>query len=110
MIADEIYRQLGRGTSVVRAAFGRRQFDNLTVAATGAAVGLAPSLAEDEAFAREQADKIDTFAARKLRQLTPGEFMGMFYASVEQDAWLLYLHGAALGLVVGGVHLTLFGW
>jgi hypothetical protein len=36
--------------------------------------------------------------------------MEMFYASVEQDAWLLYLHGAALGLVVGASHLVLFGW
>lgn len=42
--------------------------------------------------------------------LSPGEFMEMFYASVEQDAWLLYLHGAVLGLGVGAVHLLLFGW
>ncbi|MBB5913827.1 uncharacterized membrane protein YheB (UPF0754 family) [Nocardia transvalensis] len=110
LIADEIHRQLGRSTSMVRAAFGRRQFDNLKVGAAGAAVGLAPSLVEDEAFALEQAKKIDEFAARKLKQLTPGEFMEMFYASVEQDAWLLYLHGALLGLAVGGVHLVLFGW
>jgi hypothetical protein len=34
----------------------------------------------------------------------------MFYASVEQDAWLLYVHGGLLGLLVGGVHLLLFGW
>ncbi|MFI5778377.1 hypothetical protein [Nocardia sp. NPDC051570] len=110
LISDEIHRQLGPTTSMVRMAFGRRQFDNLTIGAAGAAVGLAPSLAEDEQFAREQAGQIDVFATRKLRQLTPGEFMEMFYASVEQDAWLLYLHGAALGLFVGGVHLLLFGW
>lgn len=110
LISDEIHRQLGRTTSVVRAAFGRRQFDNLKVGAAGAAVGLAPSLVEDADFIREQAEKIDEFAARKLQQLTPGEFMEMFYASVEQDAWLLYLHGAALGLLVGATHLLLFGW
>ncbi|MBF6328831.1 hypothetical protein [Nocardia transvalensis] len=110
LISDEIHRQLGPTTSMVRAAFGRRQFDNLKVGAAGAAVGLAPSLVEDEEFALEQAKKIDEFATRKLQQLTPGEFMEMFYASVEQDAWLLYLHGAALGLAVGAVHLVLFGW
>lgn len=110
LISDEIHRQLGRTTSVVRAAFGRRQFDNLKVGAAGAAVGLAPTLVEDADFIREQAEKIDEFAARKLQQLTPGEFMEMFYASVEQDAWLLYLHGAALGLLVGATHLLLFGW
>ncbi|MCX0270365.1 hypothetical protein NLM24_06535 [Nocardia zapadnayensis] len=110
LISDEIHRQLGRTTSVVRAAFGRRQFDNLKVGAAGAAVGLAPSLVEDADFIREQAENIDDFAARKLQQLTPGEFMEMFYASVEQDAWLLYLHGAALGLLVGATHLVIFGW
>ncbi|QIS23823.1 hypothetical protein [Nocardia terpenica] len=110
LIAEEIHHQLGRSTSVVRMAFGRRQFDNLKVGAAGAAVGLAPGLVEDEEFAREQAEKIDAFAARKLQRLTPGEFMEVFYASVEQDAWLLYLHGAVLGLAVGGVHLVLFGW
>ncbi|WP_216900907.1 hypothetical protein [Nocardia alni] len=110
LISDEIQRQLGPTTGVVRVAFGRRQFDNLKVGAAGAAVGLAPTLVADEAFAMEQAKKIDEFATRKLQQLTPGEFMEMFYASVEQDAWLLYLHGALLGLVVGGVHMVLFGW
>ncbi|WP_328389559.1 hypothetical protein [Nocardia sp. NBC_00416] len=110
LISDEIHRQLGRTTSVVRAAFGRRQFDNLKVGAAGAAVGLAPSLVEDADFIREQAENIDEFAARKLQQLTPGEFMEMFYASIEQDAWLLYLHGAALGLLVGATHLLVFGW
>ncbi|MEV0029059.1 hypothetical protein [Nocardia sp. NPDC050793] len=110
LISEEIHRQLGPTHSMVRAAFGKRQFDNLTVGAAGAAVGLAPSMVEDEEFAREQAKKIDEFAARKLQQLSPGEFMEMFYASVEQDAWLLYLHGAVLGLAVGAAHLVLFGW
>lgn len=110
LISAEIHRQLGPTTSMVRAAFGKRQFDNLTIGAAGAAVGLAPSLVEDEAFALEQAKMIDEFAARKLQQLSPGEFMEMFYASVEQDAWLLYLHGAVLGLAVGGAHLLIFGW
>ncbi|WP_431953774.1 hypothetical protein [Nocardia lijiangensis] len=110
LISEEIHRQLGPTHSMVRAAFGRRQFDNLKVGAAGAAVALAPSMVEDEEFAREQAKKIDEFAARKLQQLSPGEFMEMFYASVEQDAWLLYLHGAVLGLAVGAAHLLLFGW
>src|SRR5690606_41877588 len=105
-----IHRQLGRTTSMVRAAFGRRQFDNLKVGAAGAAVGLAPTLVEDAEFTEQQAKKIDEFAARKLKQLTPGEFMELFYASVERDDWMLYVHGGLLGVVVGGVHLLLFGW
>ncbi|WP_067695539.1 hypothetical protein [Nocardia jejuensis] len=110
LISQEIHKQLGPTHSMVRTMFGKRQFDNLTIGATTAAVGLAPSLVQDEEFARTQAKTIEEFAARKLKLLTPGEFMEMFYASVEQDAWLLYLHGAVLGLAVGGVHLALFGW
>ncbi|MET7770411.1 hypothetical protein [Nocardia sp. NPDC005366] len=110
VVSDEIHRQLGPTTSMVRAAFGKRQFDNLKVGAAGAAVGLAPRMVQDEELTLEQAKTIDEFAARKLQLLSPGEFMEMFYASVEQDAWLLYLHGAVLGLVVGAAHLAIFGW
>ncbi|WP_297626729.1 hypothetical protein [Nocardia sp.] len=110
VVTAEIQHQLGPTRSIVQAALGARRFDRLNSAAVDAAVALAPSLIADEGFMREQARKIDEFAARKLRLLTPGEFMEMFYASVEQDAWLLYLHGALLGLVVGATHLLLFGW
>ncbi|RMI34054.1 hypothetical protein [Nocardia stercoris] len=110
LISEEIHRQLGVTKNVVRTVFGARQFDNLKVGAAGVAVSLAPTVVSDEEFAREQAHKIDEFAARKLRDLSPGEFMEMFYAAVEQDAWLLYVHGAVLGLGVGIIHLVLFGW
>ncbi|MFF0541380.1 hypothetical protein ACFYTF_00910 [Nocardia thailandica] len=110
VVSEEIHRQLGATTFMVRAAMGKKQFENLATAGAGAGISLAPSMVEDEQFALAQAKKIDDFAGRKLRQLTPGEFMEMFYASVEQDAWLLYLHGGALGLVVGAVHLLTFGW
>ncbi|UFS95943.1 hypothetical protein [Nocardia huaxiensis] len=109
IISDEIHRQLGPATGIVRAAFGRERFDNLKSGAVTAAVSLTPSLVEDEEFAKAQAKKIGEFAGRKLRSLSPGEFMEMFYASIEQDAWLIYLHGAVLGLAVGAAHLLLFG-
>jgi len=44
-----------------------------------------------------------------LRELPPREFVELLYCAVEQDAWLLYLHGGALGAVVGLVHLVVFG-
>ncbi|MFC9664640.1 hypothetical protein ACFVJ5_30785 [Nocardia sp. NPDC127606] len=109
VISAEIHHQLGPTRSMVRMAFGESRFDSLEIGAVDAAVGLAPSLVEDREFAHEQAAKINEFAARKFQLLTPGEFMEMFYASVEQDAWLLYLHGALLGLMVGATHVALFG-
>ena len=107
VVSEEIHKQLGATAFVVRAALGKKQFENLAVSGAGAGVLSARTMIEDEQFVLEQAKKIDDFAARKLRTLTPGEFMEMFYASVEQDAWLLYLHGGALGIGVGALHLAL---
>ncbi|MFD3462331.1 hypothetical protein ACFWVM_21690 [Nocardia fluminea] len=110
VVSEEIHRQLGATAFMVRAALGKKQFENLAVSGAGAGLVSARTMIEDEQFVLEQAKKIDDFAARKLRTLTPGEFMEMFYASVEQDAWLLYLHGGALGIGVGALHLLTFGW
>ncbi|GGK54251.1 hypothetical protein [Nocardia camponoti] len=110
VVAEEIHKQLGPAAFMVRAAIGKKGYENLASAGAGAGFSMAPAMVDDEAFVAEQAKKIDEFAARKLRKLTPGEFMEMFYAAVEQDAWLLYLHGGALGIAVGAIHLLTFGW
>ena len=69
----------------------------------------APTLLSDDDFTREEAHKIDTYATEKLRSLPADEFGEMLYAAVEQDAWLLYVHGAVLGILVGAVHILVFG-
>ncbi|MFE7723823.1 hypothetical protein ACFU44_32905 [Nocardia rhizosphaerihabitans] len=110
VVAEEIQHQLGPAAFMVRAAIGRKGYDNLAISGAGAGMSLAPEMVDDEKFVLEQAKKIDKFADRKLQKLTPGEFMEMFYAAVEQDAWLLYVHGGVLGVVVGAIHLLTFGW
>jgi hypothetical protein len=72
-------------------------------------MGVAPRLLENVAFTEKQAEKIDAFCTEKLRELPPEEFMEMLYSAVEQDAWLLYVHGGFLGLFVGLIHLGIFG-
>ena len=47
--------------------------------------------------------------SEKLRQVPPAKFGEMLYAAVEQDAWLLYVHGGALGVLVGAAHILIFG-
>jgi hypothetical protein len=42
--------------------------------------------------------------------MSPGEFMELLYSTVEQDAWLLYVHGGFMGIFVGASHLLIFGW
>jgi hypothetical protein len=75
-----------------------------------AAVELAPGLLSFDEFSERRAKKIEVFATEKFRALPPHEFAEMLYSAIEQDAWLLYVHGGLLGVVVGAVHLLLFGW
>jgi hypothetical protein len=110
VLTKEIASILGPAGSVVRAAVGAREFDAIQAgAAGGVAVELAPVLAQDEEFTKAQSGRIEKFCTEKLRALSPGEFMDMLYSAIEQDAWLLYAHGAFLGIFVGALHLLVFG-
>jgi hypothetical protein len=75
-----------------------------------AAVELAPGLLTFDEFSDRRAKKIEVFATEKFRALPPHEFAEMLYSAIEQDAWLLYVHGGLLGVVVGAIHLLIFGW
>jgi hypothetical protein len=68
----------------------------------------APALYEPE-LTEAQAKRIEEFSTEKLRQVPPAKFGEMLYAAVEQDAWLLYVHGGALGVLVGAAHILIFG-
>ena len=52
---------------------------------------------------------VETFATEKFRALPPDKFGEMLYSAIEQDAWLLYAHGGLLGILVGAVHILVFG-
>ncbi len=108
-LTDEIDRILGRMKPVVRVAVGDRRLDAIRNGSTSSAIAVVPTLSGNEDFSRAQADKLDRLCAQKLRELPPREFIALLYCAVEQDAWLLYAHGGALGAVIGLVHLAVFG-
>ena len=109
VLAEEVSRILGPMKSMLRVAVGAREFDSILTGSGGAALDMAPKLMDDTEFNKVQSEKIDKFATQKLREMAPADFMEMLYAAIEQDAWLLYLHGGLLGVVVGAVHLLIFG-
>ncbi len=109
ILADEISRILGPIKSMVRVAVGSTEFEAIKHGAGTVALDMAPRMISDAEFSKAQAEKLDKFATQKLRELRPGEFMEMLYAAIEQDAWLLYVHGGLLGIVVGAVHILIFG-
>ncbi|MGI8677104.1 MAG: hypothetical protein ACR2LX_00160 [Jatrophihabitans sp.] len=108
-LLKEVDEILGPVRALVRVAVGTREFEAIRGDTTGAAVGVVPMLVDDLEFNQRQAVKIDSFCTTKLRELPPEEFMEMLYSAVEQDAWLLYAHGGLLGIIVGVIHLIVFG-
>jgi hypothetical protein len=109
VLSKEINGLLGPITSMVRVAVGSSEFDNISSGAGTAVLEVAPGVVQEAQFSKGQAEKIHRFCTEKLRALPPKQFMDMLYSAIEQDAWLLYAHGGALGIVVGAVHILLFG-
>ncbi len=108
-VAEEADRILGSVPMAVGRSVGVVHVDVLQRKAGVAVVDFAPTVFQDEKFNRKKARKIEKFATEKFRQLPPAEFAEMLYAAIEQDAWLLYVHGGALGVLVGGLHILIFG-
>lgn len=94
---------------MIRIAIGSRRLDAIRIGSAATALATIPALADDAEFNRTQADKLDKLCTQKLRDLPPRDFVDLLYSAIEQDAWLLYLHGAVLGIAVGASHLAIFG-
>lgn len=105
----EIKRILGPFRTVARTAVGAAEFDSLQVEGLKSALDLAPVVLDDAEFVKTQAAKVEQFASKKLQELPPAEFMDLIYSAIEQDAWLLYVHGGLLGVIVGAAHIAIFG-
>lgn len=109
VMMPEVDQIVGPVRTLVRAAVGGQEFEAIRTSTANTAIDFAPRILEDVEFTEKQSQKIDAFCTEKLRELPPEEFMEMLYSAVEQDAWLLYAHGGLLGIVVGAVHLMIFG-
>ncbi|CAM3705734.1 hypothetical protein [Smaragdicoccus niigatensis] len=106
----EVNRMLGPLLPLARMGSGSKEFDaTLEYAGATLAMEMQPWLVDDLEFNRETAAKIKTLCTEKLRELPPDEFVEMLYVAIEQDAWLLYAHGGLLGILVGAVHILIFG-
>ncbi|CAM3979983.1 hypothetical protein [Smaragdicoccus niigatensis] len=105
----EVHHVLGPLMPAIRQAVGGKEFEQIKAGAGTAALGMADVLTKDEDFLAMQADFIEEFATQKLRELPPDEFGEILLAAIEQDAWLLYAHGGLLGIVVGAIHILIFG-
>lgn len=107
-VGEEADRVIGPIMTLARKSFGLVDVAGIERRVATELLDFAPALYEPELTAA-QAARIEEFSTEKLRQVPPTKFGEMLYAAIEQDAWLLYVHGGLLGIVVGAFHILIFG-
>jgi uncharacterized membrane protein YheB (UPF0754 family) len=100
---------VGPARLAVRAALGPQQYERIRAAIVREAAGVAPAVLADSQFSRGQARRIRDFIGRQMRQMGPDDFVQLLRSAIKQDEWLLFVHGAVLGVAAGLVHLAIFG-
>jgi uncharacterized membrane protein YheB (UPF0754 family) len=104
-----IDRAAGPARAAVRVAVGAREYDSIreSVAQEAATQTMTPF--RDPEFSRRQSEKIRRLFAERTRELPPRDFVEMLRAAIKEDEWMLYLHGAVMGLGGGILHVLIFG-
>jgi hypothetical protein len=102
-------RAAGPYRAAVRIVIGPDRFDRIgdEVARQAADRTIIPF--RDPAFGEQQAGRIRELVAKRTRELPPRDFVEMMRAAIKEDEWMLYAHGAVMGLAGGFLHLLLFG-
>jgi uncharacterized membrane protein YheB (UPF0754 family) len=104
-----IDRAAGPARAAVRVAVGTREYDSIRDSVAQEAVGYTMTPFRDPEFSRHQSDQIRKLIAARTRELPSRDFVEMLRAAIKEDEWMLYLHGAVMGLAGGLVHLAIFG-
>lgn len=99
----------GPARGAVRVAVGAARFDTIRDSVAREAVGRTLTPFKDRAFSQRQAEKIRVLVATRTKELPPRDFVEMMRAAIKEDEWMLYAHGAIMGLAGGFLHLWLFG-
>ena len=99
----------GPARGAVRVAIGSRTYDDIATSVAHESVNYTMSPFLDPEFSRAQSDRIRTLIAARTREMAPRDFVEMLRAAIKEDEWMLYLHGAIMGLAGGFIHLLIFG-
>jgi len=93
----------------VRVAVGTREYDAIRESVAAQAVDYTITPLTDPEFNRRQSEAVRALVAARMREMAPRDFTEMLRTAIREDEWLLYLHGAVLGLGAGLLHLAIFG-
>ena len=104
-----IDRAVGAAAPAVRVAVGTREYDAVRESLATEAVEHTMDPLADPEFNREQSTAVREMITERMREMSPRDFSEMLRTVMREDEWLLYLHGAVLGLGAGLLHLLIFG-
>jgi hypothetical protein len=93
----------------VRVAVGRGRYDAIRDSVAAAAVERTYDPLRDAEFSRQQAERVREMVAERTKELPAVDFVEMMRAATREDEWMLYAHGAVMGLAGGLLHLWIFG-
>lgn len=104
-----IDKAAGPARAAVRMAVGPSRFDNIRDSVAREAVGRTLTPFQDPEFSKRQSERIRVLIARRTKELPPRDFVDMMRSAIKEDEWMLYAHGAIMGLAGGFLHLWIFG-
>jgi uncharacterized membrane protein YheB (UPF0754 family) len=100
---------LGPARGAVRVAMGAQEYDTIRAQVAHESVSHTLTPFQDAEFSRRQSERIRALIAQRTKELPPADFVEMMRAAIKEDEWMLYLHGAVMGLAGGFLHLAIFG-
>src|SRR5688572_27555517 len=104
-----IDRAAGAVRPVARAAGGGREFDKISGACAREGVDQTLTPFRDPEFSRRQSEKIRKLIAARTREMPYQDVVEMLRSAIKEAEWMLYAHGAVMGLAGGFIHLAIFG-
>ena len=108
-LGPAIDRAAGPARAAVRVAVGTREYDTIRESVAQQAADHTMTPLRDPDFSEKQSEKIFTLVAKRTKELPPGDFVEMMRSAIKEDEWMLYAHGAIMGLAGGFLHLWIFG-
>lgn len=109
VLSSSVDDAAGQFNRAVRFSLGRSGYERIKSDVTPEMLHLTDKALADPSFLQAQTVRIREYVAVQMRNLDQHDFVELLRSATRQDEWLLFVHGAALGVLGGLAHLAIFG-